>query len=373
MRDLSDVYGCGVAVGQRCRRLLLAAGDRYDRFRRRRFADIVLAIVLFGLLAALPFVLNVTILGVPVGAYLSLQTLIVALVWATAAQSWNLISGYTGQFSFGHAAFFGLGAYVPILLIREFGVNPWIGLLMGSIVAGLYACCVGALLFKYDLGGAYFALATLAFAELLRYVFINASSLGGASGFVKPLPAEYADGYGLVAFQFRTEIHYYYLILAFLLVVTTVSLLIKRSQLGTYLEAIRENERSARALGIPTFRYKVGIFTISGMFTAPAGTFWAMYFSSIHPDRVFDLMVNVEILLPAVVGGLGTVFGPILGSLVVTPGAEVARRFVAVPGTDWILYGLLLIGIALYTPSGIRSWPGHVLDTFADENRDTDE
>lgn len=345
---------------------------RARRFRSRWYAVPVELAVLFALLLVLPFVLNVTVFGVPVGAYLSVQTLILALVWATAAQSWNMVAGYAGQFSFGHAAFFGLGAYIPILLIREAGVNPWIGLLVGALVASTYALAIGAVVFRYDIGGAYFALVTLAFAELLRTLFVNVSRLGGASGFVRPLPAEYTTDWGLIAFQFRSELHYYYLILVFLAVVTIVSLALRRSRLGLSLRAIRENERAAAALGVPTYRYKVGAFAASAFFTAWAGTFWAMYFSSIHPDGVFDLMVNLEILLPAVVGGFGTVIGPIVGSLVVTPAGEIARRAVDLPGTDWILYGVFLIAIALYSPRGVVAWPGRIVSLLGLDARTAD-
>lgn len=334
--------------------------NAYQAFRNRWYALIVLLSVAFIVLSLLPFILSLQVGGGNVGALLTTQTLVLTLIWATAAQAWNIATGYAGQFSFGHAAFFGVGAYVPILLIEGFALNPWVGTFVGATVAGVYGLLVGGLCFKYQIADEYFALATLAFAELTRYVFINVSQLGGASGFVRPLPREYADSYGFVAMQFRSDLPYYYLILVFLVVVTLVSLAIRQSRFGRYLFAIRDNERAAAAIGVPTFRYKTIAFGVSAFFTAWAGAFWGMYFSSIRPEVVFDLMVNVDILLPAIVGGAGTVLGPLVGSLTVTPTAEITRRLAEVPGVDWIVYGFFLILIALYSPKGVVSWPSRL-------------
>ena len=356
-RGIDRLLGMGAGF----RRTLERAVGAYGRFRSRWYALPILVVVTFLLLSILPFTLEVTIFGVPIGAFLTVQTLILALIWATTAQAWNIATGYAGQFSFGHAAFFGLGAYLPILLIEYHTINPWIGMLVGGLIAALYGLVIGGLCFRYGVRDEYFGLTTLAFAELLRYVFLNADWLGGASGFVKPLPREYADGYGLLAFQFTSDLEYYYLILAFLAVVTLVSLVIRQSRFGLYLFAIRDDERGAAALGVPTFRYKLAAFVVSAFFTAWAGAFWGMYFSSIRPEVVFDLLVNVEILLPAVVGGAGTVLGPIVGSIAVTPSAEIARELADVPGIDWIVYGGFLIVIALYSPGGVISWPSRLV------------
>lgn len=333
----------------------------YGRFRSRWYSTLVLLGILTCLLLALPFLIDLTLFGIAVGGGITVHTLILTLIWATAAQAWNITGGYAGQFSLGHAAFFGIGAYVPILLIEYAAVNPWIGLLVGGGFAMAYALVVGVLCFRFEVRGAYFVLATLAFAELLRYVFLNVSRLGGASGFVRPLPVEYNRDFGVTALQFANDLHYYYLILAFLLVVSLVSFVIRNSRYGIYLRAIREDERAARALGIPVFRLKLVSFLLSAFFTAWVGAFWGMYFSSIRPEVVFDLIVNIELLLPAVVGGIGTVLGPILGSLVVTPAAEIARQSTDLAGLDWIIYGVFLIVIALYSPRGVRSWPGRLV------------
>jgi len=345
---------------------LAGAVARYGWFRRQWYATPALLGVVFLALAVLPFVRDAAAFGVAPLGWLSLNMLIVTLVWATSAQAWNIMSGYTGQFSFGHAAFFGLGAYATIIGIREFGLSPWVGMACGSVVAGLYGLGIGALTFRYKLTGHYFALATLAFAELLRFLFNNVAWLGGASGFFKPLPREYAGGPGLVAFQFLGELPYYYVILAFLVVVTLVSLAVKQSKLGLYFFAIRERERAAAAVGIPTYRYKLIGVSLSAFLTAWPGAFWAMYFDTIRPDTVFDLLVNVEVLLPAIVGGVGTVLGPIVGALVVTPASELARQSVELSGLNNVIYGAVLVGIVLYSPAGVVSWPSRAVELVRD-------
>jgi len=339
---------------------------RYRTFRAEWYSTPLLLTLIFGVLAVLPLTLNLYAFGFSLGSWVSVHMLVITLVWATTGQAWNMMSGYTGQFSFGHAAYFGLGAYGTILLLNVVGLNPWLGMIVGAVVAGLYGLLVGVLCFRYDLRGHYFALATLAFAELLRFTFNTVPQLGGASGFFKPLPRAYADGYGLLAFQFETLLPYYYVILTFLIVVTAVSLAIKQSRLGLYLFAIREDENAAAAAGIPTYRYKLFGTTVSAFFTAWAGAFWAMYFDTIRPETVYDILINVEVLLPAIVGGIGTVLGPIIGAFIVIPTSEFARQAVDLPGFDRIVYGVLLIGIVLYSPKGVISWPKRLLAALED-------
>ncbi len=341
---------------------LRSAVERYARFRTQWYGLPTLLVVVFSFLAVLPMLRGVSLLGVSPLGWLSLNSIILTLVWATAAQAWNIMSGYTGQFSFGHAAFFGIGAYATILLTADFGLSPWVGMLIGSLLAAGYGLLIGVLTFRYGLEGHYFGLATLAFAELLRYLFNNLAVLGGASGFFKPLPREYASGPGLAAFQFATDLPYYYVILGFLALVSVVSLVINRSQLGYYLFAIRERETAASAVGIPTFRYKLLGISVSAFFTAWPGAFWAMYFNTIRPDTVFDLLVNVEILLPAIVGGVGTVLGPILGSLIAIPASEFVRQSFEIPGVNNAVYGIILIAIVLYSPRGVVSWPSRLVE-----------
>ena len=355
---------------------LSEAVDRYGRFSQQWYSTPVLLAIIFACLLLLPLAREASLFGVQPLGWLSLNILIITLVWATTAQAWNIMSGYTGQFSFGHAAFFGIGAYATIIGIREFGLSPWIGMLVGGVIAAAVGLFIGVLSFRYNLEGHYFALATLAFAELLRFLFNSVPWLGEGSGFFKPLPREYADGPGLAAFQFSTDLPYYYVILSFLIVITVISLAVKQSKLGLYFFAIREREDAAAAVGIPTYQYKLIGFTLSAFLTAMPGAFWAMYFDTIRPDTVFDILVNVEILLPAIVGGVGTVIGPIVGSFVVTPISEFARRSIDLHGLNNVIYGLVLVGIVLYSPKGVVSWPSRGVELLrkrTDLLSDTDD
>jgi branched-chain amino acid transport system permease protein len=310
----------------------------------------------FGVLALLPMTLEFEVLGLSLGSVLTLKMLIVTLVFAYASQSWNIVSGFTGYFSFGHAAFFGIGAYATMKLAVDFAINPWIGMLVGGVIAMGVGFLVGYLNFRYNLRGHYFALATFAVAMLFSVGTNNIGELRGAIGFYRPFPRDYGMDYGLAAYQFTGDLPYYYLILALLVVVTAVAYGIRESQAGLYLFAIRENEDAAASVGIPTYRYKMLATGVSAFFTAWAGSFWSMYFEIIRPDTVFGLFKNVEILLPAVVGGIGTVAGPIVGAFVIFPLAEFFRVNVdQIVGLDDVVYGVALVVIALLLPNGVLS------------------
>jgi branched-chain amino acid transport system permease protein len=335
-----------------------AVRDGYQSFDETQWAPYVKGVAGFGLLAAMPYIIEVDVAGMELAATLSLKVLILTVIYAYTAQAWNIMSGYTGQFSFGHAAFFGIGAYATQALVVDFAVNPWVGMLVGGVVAALYGLVIGFLTFRFKLRGHYFALATLAFAELMRFVVVNMQELNGANGYFKAFPRDYGASYGLLAFQFETDLPYYYLILGFLLVVTVVSWAIKNSWIGLYFFAIREDERAASSVGVPAFRYKMLGVAVSAFFTALGGAYWSMYFNTIRPDTVFALFKNVELLLPAVVGGPGTIVGPIVGSFIVTPVSEIARTsFDNINGLDRVIYGAFLVAIVIYSPRGVVSWP----------------
>ncbi|MFB6253843.1 MAG: branched-chain amino acid ABC transporter permease [Halobacteriaceae archaeon] len=336
----------------------------FRKWREKDSYPLIVLGILFLILSALPLLLDMSVFGLCLGTFLSIHILVVTLIWAIAAQSWNIVSGFVGQFSFGHAAFFGLGAFTPLILAQKFAINPWIGLIIGSILATLYALFIGFLSFRYDVRGSYFTLATLAFAELLLYIFINVNSLGGASGYVKPLPSVYGTSFGLIAFQFTSRLPYYYISLAFLIIVTAVAFGIKESHFGLYLFAIRDDEDAAAAVGIPTVRFKIYGLAVSAFFTAWAGTVWSMYFTSIQPRTVFGVLVNLDILLPAVIGGLGTAVGPIIGSIALTIASELARQFIGVPELQDIIHGILLLVIILRSPGGVVSWFSYILSRF---------
>lgn len=330
----------------------------YRDFDDQSYAPLVKGTALFGFLAALPYIIEIDVAGMELAATVSLKVLILTVIYAYTAQAWNIMSGYTGQFSFGHAAFFGIGAYATQKLLADFALNPWVGMLVAGAIAAAYGLLIGFLTFRFKLKGHYFALATLAFAELLRFVVTNMAELQGANGYFKPFPQDYGATYGLLAFQFETDLPYYYLILGFLLVVTVVSWGLKNSWIGLYFFAIREDEAAAASVGVPAFRYKLLGVAVSAFFTALGGAYWSMYFNTIRPDTVFALFKNVELLLPAVVGGPGTLVGPIVGSFIVTPVSEIARTtFTNINGLDRAIYGAFLVAIVIYSPRGVVSWP----------------
>jgi len=273
---------------------------------------------------------------------------IITLMFAFASQAWNIISGYSGQFSFGHAAFFGIGAYTSTLLLVELGITPWIGMLFGGIIAALIAFFIGFISFRYNLRGAYFALATLAFAEILRVIVKNIEFFRKTMGIMIPLEID------PVAFQFESRTGFYYTILILTIIITSIVYIISKSRLGFNLVAIRENEDAAQSLGVKTFKNKMIAITISGGLTAFAGTFYAQYLLFVKPETVFDSDVSVSILMPAIVGGIGTVLGPIIGSFIVTPLGELTSNlFSGLAGTNLIAYGIVVIIIIIYMPEGI--------------------
>lgn len=331
----------------------MAALLRLDRWS---YGFLVKGGVGFSFLALLPMIIEFEVLGLSLGSVLTLKMLVVTLVFAYASQSWNIVSGFTGYFSFGHAAFFGVGAYATQKLAIDFAINPWIGMLVGGVLAMFVGFLVGFLNFRYNLKGHYFALATFAVAMLFSAGTRNVSELGGAVGFYRPFPRDYGLDYGIAAFQFTSDLPYYYVILSLLVVVTAVAYAIRESQAGLYLFAIRENEEAAASVGIPTYRFKMMATGVSAFFTAWAGAFWSMYLEIIRPDTVFGLFKNVEILLPAVVGGLGTIAGPIIGAFLVFPLAEFFRVNVdQIVGLDDVVYGVALVVIALLLPDGVVS------------------
>jgi branched-chain amino acid transport system permease protein len=353
---------------------LESVGRLYRGVDDSRYGVLVKGIALFGLLAAMPVIIEIDVMGMELAASLSLKVLILTLIFAYTAQAWNIMSGYTGQFSFGHAAFFGIGAYATQKLLIDFAVNPWAGMLLGGVVAALYGLLIGFLTFRFKLKGHYFALATLAFAELMRFVVTNMSELNGANGYFKPFPRDYGAEYGLAAFQFQSDLPYYYVILGFLVGVTVLSWAIKNSWIGLYFFAIREDEQAAASVGVPAFRYKMLGVGVSAFFTALGGAYWSMYFNTIRPSTVFALYKNVELLLPAVVGGPGTLIGPIVGSFIVTPVSEVVRTsFDSVNGLDRIIYGAFLVLIVIYSPRGAVAWPARARSLWRRLRRDDAE
>lgn len=277
-----------------------------------------------------------------------LHIFILIILFAFLAQCWNLMSGFTGQFSFGHAAFFGIGAYTSTILLTKFGISPWIGMFAGFAVAFLFGLIIGVLSFRYKLRGVYFGLATLAFAEVIRIIVENSSYFNSTVGIFIPLDQRAS------MFQFESRLIYYYVIVIMLALFTFLIYKIVHSKFGYLLVSIRENEDAAQSLGVNVFKNKLLAVALSGGFTAIGGTFYAQYILYIKPATVFSVNMSVEILLPAIIGGVGTVFGPIVGSFIVTFINEITKLlFADLIGLNLIVYGVILILVILYLPDGL--------------------
>jgi len=275
---------------------------------------------------------------------------VLVLFFAYLGVAWNILGGYAGQFSFGHAAFFGLGAFTSTLLHVDYGWSPWLGMVAGGLVGVALGLVSGGLSFRYGLRGPYFALVMLAFAEMLRLTAETWMARSYPLGLPIPL-----KGTSWFDFQFADKAYYYYVILVMLSLATWLCHRLARSKIGAYLQAIRDNEEAAEALGVDTYRYKLLAMTISAFLTATGGTFYAQYILTLEANEVFSVLISVEILLSVIIGGAGTVFGPLVGAFVLQLLSEFTRVYVrAFSGMDLVVYGAVLIIVILYLPEGVQ-------------------
>jgi branched-chain amino acid transport system permease protein len=286
------------------------------------------------------------------------------LILAMAGVGWNVLSGFAGQFSFGHAAYFGLGAYSVAILLTKYSISPWIGLVVAGFVGAVFGLLVGWVSFRFGLKGAYFALATFAVAEMLRLTFNSLDYFGAGIGITIPLVE--ADDWGRVQFSDTRELHYW-MILGLLALALAAVIAIKYSRIGSYMFAVREDEDAAAALGINTFKTKLIAISISGFITAVAGGYFSLFFLFIDPDLVFGALVSVAILLRPIVGGVGTIWGPVVGAVILSLLGEFTRTLVRDPpsflsfiqgvnGLDQVLFGLILVVMIIRAPDGVIGW-----------------
>jgi branched-chain amino acid transport system permease protein len=275
---------------------------------------------------------------------------------AFLGQSWNVAGGFAGQTSFGHAVFFGVGAYTSTILHVSHGWNPWLAWPVATAMGGLVGAGIAFLSFRAGLRGSYFALITLAFAEVFRIVANSAAFTRGGLGMLIKADSR------LENFQFTTPIAPYYLALALCLVSLLIAWWLTRGRFGARLVAIRENEDAARALGIDVFAEKVKVLTLSGAMCAAGGTFYAQKYLYIDPTIAFGIDKSVEMLLVTMVGGAGTIFGPLIGSIVLTAINELTRNAAGVfpalknvQPLSLVVYGVMLIIIVARLPDGFAS------------------
>jgi branched-chain amino acid transport system permease protein len=289
-------------------------------------------------LPILGFLVAAVLVSLFVTSNVVLNFLVFTLILAIAAQGWNLLGGYGGQYSFGHAAFFGMGAYVSAILQQRFGVNAYPAVAFGIAAAALLGCAIGAMVFRAGLRGSYFALVTLAFAEVLR-ILANATEItGGAAGLLISL------NLGAGNLQFANRSSFLILAAVLLAVAMLITLALEKSRIGAQLVAVRENEAAAAALGVDILAVKLRAISLSAALTGAAGALYAQYFLYIDSNIAFGTWISVEALLAPIIGGAGTVFGPLIGALILQGLSEGTKMLIGkIPGVDLIIFGVLLI------------------------------
>jgi len=271
------------------------------------------------------------------------------LFTAFLGQSWNVAGGFAGQMSFGHTVFVGLGAYCSAILVVTYGVNPWAAWLAATAVGALAGAAVGFLSFRFGLKGSYFALITLAFAEMFRVLADSVPITRGGLGILIPVK----QGFGQL--QFAGSTGFYYLSVALCLAGIAIAFWLKTGKFGARLEAIRENEAAAQALGIDILREKIACLALSGAMAAAGGSFYVQKYLYIDPNLAFGIGRSVEMLLVTMIGGAGTVFGPVLGAAVLGVLGEISRTLSHAQGLSLVAYGAILILIIAFLPDGLIS------------------
>jgi branched-chain amino acid transport system permease protein len=277
------------------------------------------------------------------------HVMILVFMFGMMAVAWNIMGGYAGMFSFGQVAFFGIGAYTSSFLLITYHINPWLGLIVGGLIAALVAAAIG-----YpcsNLRGHYFAIASIAFGEIVRTHFNNWKLVGAAEGMTLPMLKESFEN-----FMFHSsKLPYYYIMLAFLIISLVVCYIVATSKMGYYFRAIKESHDVAKVLGINVVWYRLIAIMISAFLTAMAGTFYAQYVLYLDPESVLILPISIQIVLISMLGGAGSIIGPVIGAAILMPVSEVTRVMLGHKGTgiDMIIYGTLITLISVYQPKGV--------------------
>jgi branched-chain amino acid transport system permease protein len=309
----------------------------------------LLLAAVFAILILLPLYLDNYTLGI----------FVMIFYWAYVGQSWNVLTGYTGHISLGHALYIGIGAYATTFLAQTFGLTPWLGMFLGALIAVAIALFLGFLGFRFGIRGVYFVIMTIAFAEITRLVVSHMEALGSFTGIFLDFNPSFWN------FQFRGNLPYYYISLGFMVASLVAVRLIEVSKLGRFMVAIREDEEAAQALGVNSFKYNMIAIAISAFMTSLAGAFYANYIYYLHPNTLFGMGTSIELILRPIVGGLGTIFGPVIGSFILTPLSEISRAYFAkggLEGLHLVLYGVLAILVVLFMPKGIIVYVKRILN-----------
>ena len=297
----------------------------------------------------------------------ALGIFVMIFFWAYVGQSWNVLTGYTGHISLGHALYVGIGAYATTYLAQTFGLTPWLGMILGGMIAVAIALFLGFLGFRFGLRGVYFVIMTIAFAELARLAVSHTEALGSFTGIFLDFNPSFYN------FQFRGNLPYYYIALGFVVASLIAVRILEVSKVGRFIVAIREDEEAAQALGVNTFKYNMIAIAISAFMTSLAGAFYANYIFYLHPNTLFGMSMSIELILRPIIGGLGTLFGPVIGSIILTPLSEISRAYFAkggLEGLHLILYGVVAILVVLFMPRGIIVYVKRLFEPFLKLSKD---
>jgi branched-chain amino acid transport system permease protein len=310
-------------------------------------AGIVLLLALFAALLVAPYF---------VGGYL-LSVLFLILYFAYVGQAWNIMMGFAGQLSLGHSLYVGLGAYAAAALYVHFGISPWIGLGASIAFSAAAGAVIGFLAFRFGVAGVYFAILTIAFAEFARIGFDHFAWVEGSSGFFLPV-ANYTEN---DLWNLRgSPVMFYYLMLGMAVAALVLCHILLKSRVGYYWLAIRESPEAAQALGINIFKYKMYAVVLSAAMTSLAGVIFAFYYNNLFPEQIFHISRSIELILGPIIGGIGTLIGPIIGAFLLTTLAEGMREImlqlgVDLPGVKQVFYGICLLFVIMFLPEGV--WP----------------
>jgi branched-chain amino acid transport system permease protein len=309
---------------------------------------LVLAVIGVGTAAAIPIFVK---------SPFALDILIRILLFAFIGTAWNLLGGYAKQFSLGHVAFFGLGAYTSTLLEIDLQVSPWIGMLAGGVVGALASLPIGWLCFR--LRGPYFTIATISTAQVLMLVFLKMRDFAwGAEGTTIP-----NLGNAPLMMQFSGKAPYYYIVLALLVVALALTAWIERSRTGYYLIALGEEQDAAEAVGINVPRVKRDIYMLSAFLTAMAGTFYVQYIYFIDPQTAFNFNISIEAALVSIVGGVGTLFGPLIGTILLETTSALLQSWLgSIGGVQLTVYSVILMAVILWRPTGVMGYFAEVVE-----------
>ncbi|MBR0873279.1 branched-chain amino acid ABC transporter permease [Bradyrhizobium tropiciagri] len=304
------------------------------------------------------------LLGAVFNSYL-ISLLTIVFLFAFIGQSWSLMLGLGGQLSIGHALFVGIGAYSVAVLDIKYGLSPWLGLLVGSAIAGAVGAALAWLSFRFEVRGIYFGLLTIAAAEFARVMFSGWEFVGGMQGLF--FPAQSGES-SLLMLRGGARF-YYFVALGAVAIGVGVTALIRKSFLGYVWRAMRDDEDASRALGVRTFLHKVLVVSISGAWAAVGGGLLALVQGSIFPDSIMGMGISIDVLIGPIVGGLGTAFGPLIGALIIIPLDHLMSAFsdsIGIPGLNNVAYGIVLIAVVWFLPDGV--WPA-LIGRFRSQKR----